>query len=110
MRQGPAQGGPRAGALAARQLAVRLVRDAGAQAATVYLVFVPGRPEPESCVAHVDGVWWDERRIAAVSVPDLSIVGIVRRFELATVRWVDVLRRGYFGSGYPWDDEPPVVR
>ena len=90
---------------------MRLLRDGGARSATVYLVFVPGRPEPESCIAYVDGVWWDERRIAAaIRVPDLSIGGIVRRFELATVRWVEVLRRGYFGSGYAWDDEPPVVR
>jgi S-adenosylmethionine synthetase len=100
----------RAGALAARQLAVQLVRDGGLRAATVYLVFVPGRREPESCIAYVDGLWWDDRRIAAaIDVPDLSIEGIVRRFELATVRWVDVLRHGYFGSGHAWDDEPPVV-
>ena len=38
-----------------------------------------------------------------IAVPDLSIEGTFRRLELAGVRWVDVMRRGYFGNGWVWD-------
>ena len=57
---------------------------------------------------HRKAVFVTGRIAAAIDVPDLSISGIVRRFELATLRWVDVLRRGYFGSGHAWD-EPAVA-
>ena len=94
----------RVGAVAARQLAVRLVRDAGAGSATVQLAWLPGQERPEPIVARVDGEEWDDARVRrAIAVPDLSIESIFQRFELASVRWVDRMRDGYFGSGAPWE-------
>ena len=94
----------RAGALRARQLAVRLVRDSGAGEATVRLGFLPGLSEPAWLEAQVDGVWWDADRVAsAIHVPDLSLNGTVRDLELTSVRWADVAARGYFGRGWAWE-------
>jgi hypothetical protein len=63
----------RLGALAARQLAVRLVRDAGAGSARVMLGWLPGAQGPDTVYAVVDGDHWPEARIrAAVTVPDPS--------------------------------------
>jgi len=94
----------RAGSLRARQLAVRLVRDAGAGEATVRLGFLPGLSEPAWLEAQVDGSWWDADRVAgAVHVPDLSIAGTVQDLELTGVRWAEVASRGYFGEGWPWE-------
>ncbi len=94
----------RVGAVAARQLAVRLVRDAGAGSATVLLGWLPGQERPEPIVARVDGEEWDDARVRrAIAVPDLSIESIFQRFELASVRWVDRMRDGYFGSGAAWE-------
>jgi S-adenosylmethionine synthetase len=94
----------RAGALRARQLAVRLVRDAGAREATVRLGFFPGLEAPAWMDAFVDGAWWDADRIArAVTVPDLSLEGTVAELELTSVRWSEVARAGYFGNAAAWE-------
>lgn len=94
----------RAGALAARQLAVRLAIGGHARSATVWLGWFPGRETPDVVAARVDGAWWDAARVAAaVPVPDLSIEGIVTRLELPAVRWGDVAAAGYFGNGWTWD-------
>src|SRR5205807_247161 len=67
----------RAGALAARQLAIRLVAGGHGRTATVWLGWLPGRETPDICAARVDGAWWDADRLAAaIPVPDLSIEGI----------------------------------
>jgi S-adenosylmethionine synthetase len=93
----------RIGALRARQLAVRLVRDAGASHATVRLGWLPGLEAPSFVDALVDGEVWDEARIAkATAIPDLSIAATFRDLELDGVKWREVLRRGYFGSGSMW--------
>jgi S-adenosylmethionine synthetase len=55
----------RIGALSARQLAVRLVRDAAAGRARVTLGWLPGRSTPDVLIAEVDGVEWSEARIQA---------------------------------------------
>ena len=94
----------RIGALAARQLAVRLVRDAHARSARVTLGWLPGAATPDTLHALVDGEPWAEARIrAAIAVPDLSIEGTFQRLELAGVRWVNVMRRGYFGNHWAWE-------
>jgi S-adenosylmethionine synthetase len=94
----------RVGALRARQLAVRLVRDAGAREATVRLGFLPGLREPAFLDARVDGRWWDRRRVErAIAVPDLSLAGSFRDLDLASVRWSEVLAGGYFGGGWVWE-------
>ena len=94
----------RIGALAARQLAVRLVRDAHARSARVTLGWLPGAETPDTLHALVDGEPWAEPRIrAAIAVPDLSIEGTFQRLELAGVRWVNVMRRGYFGNHWAWE-------
>ncbi len=36
-------------------------------------------------------------------MPDLSILGTVRELELTSVRWTEVLRRGYFGNSRSWE-------
>lgn len=94
----------RAGALRARQLAVRIVREAGAREATVRFGFLPGLREPAFLDARVDGRWWDRRRIErAIAVPDLSLEGTFRDLDLASVRWAEALARGYFGNGQAWE-------
>ena len=94
----------RAGALAARQLAVRLVAGGHARSATVWLGWLPGRETPDVVAARADGTWWDAGRLAAaIAVPDLSLGGIVARLELAAVRWGDVAAAGYFGNGELWE-------
>jgi S-adenosylmethionine synthetase len=94
----------RKGALSARQHALRLVRDAGAREATVRLGFLPGLRAPAFLDALVDGRPWERRRIErAIAVPDLSLEGSFRDLELASVRWADVLARGYFGGDETWE-------
>jgi S-adenosylmethionine synthetase len=94
----------RAGALRARQLAVRIVRDTCSHEATVRLGFLPGLCEPAFLEARVDGRAWErcflERTIA---VPDLTLEGTFRDLDLASVRWNDVLARGYFGEAWAWE-------
>jgi S-adenosylmethionine synthetase len=94
----------RVGALRARQIAVRLVRDAGAGGATVWLSWLPGLEVPDSLIANVDGEWWDEQRVRrSVSVPDLSIDGSFRDLELQRVGWEGVVSEGAFGHTRPWE-------
>ncbi len=94
----------RAGALRARQIAVRIVRDTEAREATVRLGFFPGLTEPAWLDALVDGKWWDGERIAgAVDVPDLSLEGTVRDLELAWTSWSETLGTGYMGRGRAWE-------
>ena len=94
----------RAGALRARQLAVRLVRDGGARNATVRLGFLPGLREPAFLDAYVDGRWLDGDAIAArIPVPDLSIEAPARDLELTRVKWNEHARGGYFGRGSSWE-------
>ncbi len=94
----------RAGALAARHLAVDILAAADAEAVTVYLGWLPGEPSPDTFHASVDGEHWDETRVcSAVVVPDLSIDAIVRRYELSHVRWAELLRDGSIGNRQPWD-------
>ena len=95
----------RAGALAARQLAVRLVAGGHARSVTVWLGWLPGRETPDVVAARADQAWWDAGRLAgAIPMPDLSLEGIVARLELAAVRWGDVAAAGYFGDpARPWE-------
>jgi S-adenosylmethionine synthetase len=95
----------RAGALAARQLAVRLVAGGHGRSATVWLGWFPGRETPDVMAARVDGAWWDAARLAAsMPIPDLSIERIAARLELAAVRWDDVAAAGYFGNpAWSWE-------
>lgn len=94
----------RIGALRARQIAVRLVREAGAASATVRLGWLPGLEAPAFLDACVDGESWDTKRIrASIAVPDLSIEASFQELELASVSWRDALRRGYFGTARRWD-------
>ena len=103
MRQDPHKV-DRLGPLRARQLALGLVREAGATDATVQLGWLPGQPRPDFLVAIVDGQSWDASRIeAAVRVPDLSIAGSFRQLELGSVSWRQVLEDGYFGSNGAWE-------
>ena len=94
----------RAGALAARQLTVRLVAGGHGRSATVWLGWLPGRETPDVLAARVDGAWWDATRLAAATpLPDLSIKGITTRLELAALRWGDIAAAGYFGNHWPWE-------
>jgi len=89
----------RVGALRARQIAVRLVRDAGANEATVWLSWLPGLEAPDSLIAKVDSEWWNEQQIRrGVSVPDLSVEGTFRDLELKQVSWEGRLKEGTFGQ------------
>jgi hypothetical protein len=69
LRQRPAQG-RRLGALSARQLSVRLVRDAGASKARVTLGWLPGQAAPDLLVAELDRNEWPQDRVRAeIAVP-----------------------------------------
>jgi len=88
----------RVGALRARQLAVRLVRDAGLPGATVWLGWQPGREALDAVCARAGGRPLSRADIERlVAVPDLSIERSFRELELRAVRWADVQRAGYFG-------------
>jgi len=94
----------RAGALRARQIAVRIVRDTGAHAATVRLGFLPGLREPAFLDAQVDGSRCNAVEIAKlIPLPDLSLDATVRELELLELSWLKVARAGYFGRGMSWD-------
>ena len=94
----------RVGALRARQLAVRLVRDAGLPEATVWLGWQPGREAPDVVFARSGARFLDRAGIERlVTVPDLSIRGSFRELELQGVRWAEVQRAGYFGRRLPWE-------
>jgi S-adenosylmethionine synthetase len=94
----------RVGALRARQIAVRLVRDAGSGKATVWLSWLPGLEAPDSLIANVDGEWWDEQQVRrAMSVPDLSIEGTFRDLELQSVKWERLLSAGTVGHDRAWE-------
>ena len=94
----------RAGALRARQIAVRIVRDAGSREATVRLGFLPGLCEPAFLDANVDGQWYDAVEIAKlIPLPDLSVLATVCDFELLESSWPQVARAGYFGRGWSWE-------
>ena len=94
----------RVGALRARQLAVRLVRDAGLPEATVWLGWQPGREAPDVVFARSGARFIERAEIERlVTVPDLSIRGTFRELELQGVRWAEVQRAGYFGRGLAWE-------
>ncbi len=94
----------RVGALRARQVAVRLVRDGGCPEATVWLGWQPGRPEPDVATATAGGRRLERAAMEAlVAVPDLTIAGSFHELELAGVRWVEVHRAGYFGRCRAWE-------
>lgn len=100
----------RAGALAARHLAVNLLAALAAHAVTVQLGWLPGEPRPDTFHATVDGDQWDERRIrSTIDVPDLSIDGIVCRYELTGWSWAQLLQVGTIGNQHPWDT-PTTIR
>ena len=94
----------RVGALRARQIAVRLVRDAGRAEATVWLGWQPGREEPDVVFARAGGEALERAQIERlVPVPDLSIAASVRDLELGRVRWAEAQRSGYFGRNRAWE-------
>jgi S-adenosylmethionine synthetase len=94
----------RLGALRARQVAVRLVRDAGLPEATVTLVWQPGREAPDLVFARSGSVTLSLAEIRRrVPLPDLSIEGTFGDLELAGVSWRAALADGYFGSGRAWE-------
>ena len=94
----------RVGALAAREVAVRIVRDTPAREATVWLGWLTGRPAPDVVTAVVDGERWDTGRLAAEGVlPDLSIEATVQRLELQSLPWEEVVAKGWFGNGWAWE-------
>jgi S-adenosylmethionine synthetase len=94
----------RVGALRARQIAVRLVRDAGRAEATVWLGWQPGREEPDVVFARADGEVLERAEIERlVPVPGLSIAASFRDLELGRVRWAEVQRAGYFGRKRAWE-------
>ncbi len=94
----------RVGALRARQVAVRLVRDAGLPEATVWLAWQPGREAPDEVCARSGARFLDREAIGRlVPIPDLSIQASFRELELGRVDWRRVLRDGYFGTGQAWE-------
>jgi S-adenosylmethionine synthetase len=94
----------RVGALRARQVALRLVRDAGLPEATVWLGWQPGREIPDVVFAKSGATTLDRKGIARLApLPDLSIQGTFHDLELEGVSWVKTLADGYFGNDWPWE-------
>jgi len=95
----------RVGALNARHLAVKLLGATGGALARVTLGYLPGQAAPDFLQAELDGALLDEVDLAAMfPLPDLSIAATVDRFGLTRVRWTDVLRTGYFGGPWAWEE------
>lgn len=94
----------RLGPLRARQVALSIVQETGAEEALVTLGYLPGQRKPDFICARVDGELWSEDDIYnAVHVPDLSIDGTFFQLNLDQVRWHDVLHKGYFGNQWSWE-------
>jgi S-adenosylmethionine synthetase len=95
----------RIGPLQARQLAVKLILEAGAKEALVTLGYLPGLQKPDFISATVDGKEWTEEEFTrAVHVPDLSIEGTFQELDLAQIKWRKVAQKGYFGNGWAWEE------
>jgi len=89
----------------ARQMAVRFVQSTGAQEGLVNLCYFPGMQEPAILAARIDGEEWGAVQIhQAIQVPDLSIEGSFQELILESVKWREVLVRGYFGNNWAWDN------
>jgi len=94
----------RAGALRARQVAVRLAAELG-EPATVQTGFLPGLEAPDRLTANTaSGRHLDAEQIGRlIRLPDLSLKGTAVDLELAAVDWVGRMRRGYFGTNGAWE-------
>ena len=96
----------RCGALRARQLAKKLVRDTGAPEAKVTLSWSPGEDAPGLRFAElVDNE--QTRVVDASGMPDadwFSIRTIVEDLKLVQQDWLGVMRTGYFAKrSHPWE-------
>ncbi|MEX0767803.1 MAG: methionine adenosyltransferase domain-containing protein, partial [Microthrixaceae bacterium] len=94
----------KAGALAARKLAVSIAAASGTEV-MVTLAWFPGASEPQMAQAELsDGRVLDRSQIEALIGPvNLSLSAIVQDLQLQSVCWPQLVRTGYFGCNSLWD-------
>lgn len=88
----------RSAAYKARQMAVKLLEEKGANEVMVQIAYAIGYRHPVSCVAWID--WIAENQ--DVLRDDLTPQGIITSLDLCRPIYEQTARYGHFGRGYMW--------
>jgi len=82
----------------ARQMAVKLLEEKGANEVMVQIAYAIGYRHPVSCVAWIDGVAENQDILR----DDLTPQGIITSLDLCRPIYEQTARYGHFGRGYIW--------
>ncbi len=88
----------RSAAYKARQMAVQILEEKGANEVQVQIAYAIGYPHPVSCVAWIDGVAENQDILR----DDLTPQGIIISLDLCRPIYEQTARYGHFGRGYMW--------
>ncbi len=88
----------RSAAYKARQMAVKLLEEKGANEVMVQIAYAIGYRHPVSCVAWIDGVAENQDILR----DDLTPQGIITSLDLCRPIYEQTARYGHFGRGYRW--------
>jgi S-adenosylmethionine synthetase len=88
----------RSAAYKARQMAVKLLEEKGANEVMVQIAYAIGYRHPVSCVAWIDGVAENQDILR----DDLTPQGIITSLDLCRPIYEQTARYGHFGRGYMW--------
>ena len=88
----------RSAAYKARQMAVKLLEEKGANEVMVQIAYAIGYRHPVSCVAWIDGVAENQDILR----DDLTPQGIITSLDLCRPIYEQTARYGHFGRGYIW--------
>jgi S-adenosylmethionine synthetase len=88
----------RSGAYKARQMAVQILEQKGANEVTVQIAYAIGERHPVSCVAWIDGIAENQDILR----DDLTPQGIITSLDLCRPIYEQTARYGHFGRGYMW--------
>lgn len=88
----------RSAAYKARQMAVKILEEKGANEVMVQIAYAIGYAHPVSCVAWIDGVAENQDTLR----DDLTPQGIITSLDLCRPIYEQTARYGHFGRGYMW--------
>lgn len=88
----------RSAAYKARQMAVKILEEKGANEVMVQIAYAIGYAHPVSCVAWIDGVAENQDILR----DDLTPQGIITSLDLCRPIYEQTARYGHFGRGYMW--------
>ncbi len=88
----------RSGAYKAREIAVKLLTEKGADEVLVQIAYAIGYNHPVSAVAWIDGV----AENLDILRDDLTPQGIITSLDLCRPIYEETARYGHFGRGYMW--------